>query len=141
MATTPQLGCILLPQGQILRGPGPDTAENGIIATQPVPSAARIAHNRKKMSSSAIVSSRPAGPAAGSAPAERLVTAVFGELETAGLRYVLPRNWDLPRSVGDIDVLVPSSELAAAAALIRSVAAKHGFASCTHRRDGQGLGV
>lgn len=74
---------------------------------------------------------------------EQCIREVFNNLNAAGIRYVVPRNWDgLPHSVGkDLDVLLPAGELWPAVRLIRAAAARLGFASVVHRTDGQGLVV
>ena len=74
---------------------------------------------------------------------EQCIREVFRHLNAAGIRYVVPRNWDgLPHGVGkDLDVLLPARELWPAVRLIRATAARLGFTSISLRADGQGLAV
>jgi hypothetical protein len=67
----------------------------------------------------------------------------FKALNASEIRYAVPRNWSgLPHKVGkDLDILVPEAELWQAVRIIRSEAARMGFASVVLREDGQGLGI
>lgn len=72
----------------------------------------------------------------GMEPRERVIRALFSELNAAGVRYAVLRNYEeLPRQTGkDLDLVIAPSDVGRIAAIFRGALRQHGFL-CTEQAE------